>query len=223
MRTPLTIALPKGRIFDSIRDHFTSAGINISFGGRQLRVKDDAGTLEAFLVKNSDLPTYVHHGVAGLGFCGEDVLYESGFDFVRLLEAPYGSTRMCLAAPADTANPLDTEGQLTVATKFTRFTRDYFHARGRAVDIIRLAGSVELAPLLGLSSCIVDLVETGSTLTANNLRVVEELDSIRVFLVANPAYYKLYFREIRDLVERLEQGLPDRATAKHDEAAGRER
>ncbi len=209
METALTIALPKGRIFDSIQKHFADAGINISFDGRQLRVKDDAGKLEAFLVKNSDLPTYVHHGVAGLGFCGEDVLYESGFDFVRLLEAPYGSTRMCLAAPADTPNPLEAEQRLTVATKFTRFTRDYFHAQGRAVDIIRLAGSVELAPLLGLSSCIVDLVETGSTLAANNLRIVEELDTIRVFLIANPAYYKLYFREIRDLVDRLENGGPD--------------
>lgn len=219
----MTIALPKGRIFHSIRDHFAAARVHFSFDGRQLRVKDDDGRLEAFLVKNSDLPTYVHHGVAGLGFCGEDMLYESGFEFVRLLEAPYGATRMCLAAPAGVPNPLETEGQLTVATKFTRFTRDYFHAQGRAVDIIRLAGSVELAPLLGLSSCIVDLVETGSTLTANNLRIVEELDSIRVFMIANPAYYKLYYREIRDLVDRLECGTPDRPSELPEEVARGER
>lgn len=204
MNGMLTVAMPKGRIFDSISGHFADAGLAISFDDRRLRVQDESGKIEAFLVKNSDLPTYVHHGIAGLGFCGEDVLYESGYDFVKLLRLPYGSTRMCLAGPSGSGHPLRTESTLRVATKFTRFTRDYFHTRGVPVDIIRLDGSVELAPLLGLSSCIVDLVETGGTLRANNLEVFEELDTVSVYMIANPAYYKLHHRRIRELTATLE-------------------
>lgn len=204
MNERISIALPKGRIFDAIQKHFADAGYHISFDNRQLRVQDESGSVEAFLVKNSDLPTYVHHGIAGIGFCGEDVLNESGFDFVKLLRLPYGSTKMCLAAPRGAPHPLSGGGALTVATKFTRFTRDYFHSRGVPVDIIRLGGSVELAPLLGLSSCIVDLVETGSTLRANDLEVVEQLDTVSVYMIANPAYYKLNFRAIRTLTAKLE-------------------
>lgn len=207
MNNLVTVALPKGRIFEAIQGHFANAGIDLSFDDRKLRVQDSSGSVEAFLVKNSDLPTYVHHGIAGLGFCGEDVLRESGFDFVKLLQLPYGSTRMCLAAPRGSGDPLAEEGTLRVATKFTRFTRDYFHARGVPVDIIKLAGSVELAPLLGLSSCIVDLVETGSTLKANDLEVVAQLETIGVYMIANPAYYKLHHRTIRSLVDRLAQAM----------------
>ena len=204
MNEQISIALPKGRIFDAIQKHFADAGYNISFDNRRLRVQDESASVEAFLVKNSDLPTYVHHGIAGIGFCGEDVLNESGFDFVKLLRLPYGSTKMCLAAPKGAPHPLSSGGTLTVATKFTRFTRDYFHSRGVPVDIIRLGGSVELAPLLGLSSCIVDLVETGSTLKANDLEVVEQLDTVSVYMIANPAYYKLNHRAIRTLTAKLE-------------------
>jgi len=200
----LTIALPKGRLLDRFQEHLAACGIRIAFEDRKLIAEDDSNTLRAFLVKNTDLPVYVHHGIAGLGVCGRDVLYESGYDFFRLLKFTFGSTRMCLATKreqADRAVP----GHLTVATKYTRFARDYFQTRGIPVEIIRLNGSVELAPLLGLAPYIVDLVETGSTLKANNLTVVEELEKIGVYLIANPAYYKFNYRRVDTLVSLLGQ------------------
>ncbi len=203
---PLTIALPKGRLLDRFNEHLASRGITISFEDRKLIVEDDAHQLRGFLVKNTDLPVYVHHGIAGLGVCGEDVLYESGYDFFRLLRFSFGSTRMCLAARAGAGGRKKSDtSRLSVATKFTRFTRDYFQARGIPVEIIKLNGSVELAPLLGLAPYIVDLVETGSTLQANNLTIVEELEKIGVYLIANPAYYKFHFRRVDELVSLLDE------------------
>jgi ATP phosphoribosyltransferase len=161
--------------------------------------------LKIFLVKNSDLPTYVGHGIAGLGISGEDVLYESDFPFFRLHHFDFGSTTMCLAGMKGYA-PDNVERSLKIATKFPRFARDFFHARGVPVELIKLNGSVELAPLLGLSPYIVDLVETGSTLRANNLEVYEELKTIGVYLIANPAYYKLHFRGIDRLLAFLKSG-----------------
>jgi ATP phosphoribosyltransferase len=201
---PLTIALPKGRLLDQFQDHLAARGIDLAFENRKLIAEDSDRTLRAFLVKNTDLPVYVHHNIAGLGVCGEDVLYESGYDFFRLCKFSFGGTRMCLAAKSDRTER-DHQGKLTVATKFTRFSRDYFQSRGIPVEIIKLNGSVELAPLLGLAPYIVDLVETGSTLQANNLTIVEELEKIGVYLIANPAYYKFHFRRVDRLVSLLEQ------------------
>jgi len=203
---PLTIALPKGRLLDRFNEHLASRGITISFEDRKLIAEDDSHKLRGFLVKNTDLPVYVHHGIAGLGVCGEDVLYESGYDFFRLLRFSFGNTRMCLAARAGANGRKENDtSRLAVATKFTRFTRDFFQARGIPVEIIKLNGSVELAPLLGLAPYIVDLVETGSTLQANNLTIVEELEKIGVYLIANPAYYKFHFRRVDELVNLLDE------------------
>lgn len=203
---PLTIALPKGRLLDRFNEHLASRGISISFEDRKLIAEDSRHRLRGFLVKNTDLPVYVHHGIAGLGVCGEDVLYESGYDFFRLVRFSFGGTRMCLAARRG-MEPLSEAGpsRLAVATKFTRFTRDYFQARGIPVEIIKLNGSVELAPLLGLAPYIVDLVETGSTIQANNLTIVEELEKIGVYLIANPAYYKFHYKRVDKLVSLLDE------------------
>jgi len=201
---PLTLALPKGRLLLQVQEFFESRGIRFAVEDRKLVAYDEEGLLKLILVKNSDLPVYVNHGIAGLGICGEDVLYESGNSFYRLLQFEFGSTRMCLAGRKE-QKPETDGGRLSVATKFTRFARDYFHGRGIPVEIIRLNGSVELAPVLGLAPYIVDLVETGSTLSANNLEVKKELAQIRIFLVANPAYYKFHFRRIDALVNRLQR------------------
>jgi ATP phosphoribosyltransferase len=198
----ITIALPKGRILDRILEHFSAAGLSIDFSDRKLVARNESFGLEAFLVKNSDLPVYVRHGIAGLGICGEDVLYEADFDLLSLLPMPFGSTRMCLAGRADESSA-NRPGPMRIATKFTRFARDYFHKRGTSVEIIKLGGSVELAPVLGLTPYIVDLVETGNTLRANNLEVIEELARIEVKLIANPAYYKLHFTRIDELCNLL--------------------
>ncbi|TFG61950.1 MAG: ATP phosphoribosyltransferase [Spirochaetales bacterium] len=206
---PLTIAIPKGRLQEETGKFLKTAGINLKFTERKLTAADPEGRFRAFLVKNEDLPTYVHHNIAGLGICGEDVMYESGYQFFTLLELPFGKTSMCLSGYASAGYPGDGHGEkksLTLATKFTRFARDYYHTRGTSVSIIRLKGSVELAPVLGLAPYIVDLVETGSTLKAHNLEVLEKLKEIRVFMIANPAYYKIYYKRINELVSLLGRG-----------------
>lgn len=200
--TPLTFALPKGRLEEQVQEYFAKAGIAFGFEKRKLVARDKDEQLEFFLVKNADLPTYVHHGIAGLGVCGEDVLYEAGLPLNRLMELPFGGTRMCLAGPKGARIDLSEKG-LKVATKFTRFTSDYFHRQNVPVEMVKLNGSVELAPVLGLTPYIVDLVETGSTLKANNLEVLQELTPIKVYLVANPAYYKYHYREIQRLLDTL--------------------
>jgi ATP phosphoribosyltransferase len=196
---PLSIAFPKGRLFDRSRELFAAKGISIDFDERKLVARDEEGSIESFLVKNSDLPTYVKHGIAGIGVCGGDVLYESGTRFVNLGTLPFGSTRMCLAAKRGFSGSADRV--MKVATKFTRFAKDYFHGRGIPIRIIKLNGSVELAPILGLAPYIVDLVETGTTLEANDLEVLEELETIRVHLIANPAYYKLNYERVNALAD----------------------
>lgn len=200
-KEPLTLALPKGRLFDQVQEHFKAKGLDFSFGDRKLTALDSSGRLKIILVKNADLPTYVNHGIAGLGICGDDVTYEAGYEFTHLLPFDFGGTRMSLAGLKSSTVP--TGEPLTIATKFTRFTRDYFHSLGVPVKIVRLDGSVELAPVLGLAPFIVDLVETGSTLKANGLEVLENLKTITVNLFANPAYFKLYYEEISELVDIL--------------------
>jgi len=200
------MGLPKGRLFETVSDLFEKGGMGFSFENRKLMAKDATGTLNIFLVKNADLPTYVNYGIAGLGICGEDVIYESGYRFYKLLSFPFGSTKMCLAAKKGYTLE-DSRKQVKVATKFPRFTRTYFHAQGIPVEIIKLNGSVELGPITGLAPYIVDLVETGSTLKANNLEIIEELADIQVYMIANPSYYKLHYQEINRLTEWIKKEL----------------
>ncbi len=202
MSEPLTLALPKGRLFDNVQKHFASKGIEFSFEKRKLTAYDSEGLLKIFLVKNSDLPTYVNYGIAGLGVCGDDVVYESGLKFNNLLPFDFGGTRICLCGKKDAGEIKDING-LTIATSYTEFTKDFFHNEGTPVKIINLKGSVELAPILGLAPYIVDLVETGSTLKANNLEVIRTLSDIRVNLISNPSYYKTHYEKINLLLDIL--------------------
>ncbi len=204
----MTIALPKGRLFERVAALFARIGHDFSVGERRLVAEDRSGGMRAILVKNSDLPTYVHHGIAGLGVCGSDVIFESGHEFFELLPLPFGGTQICLAGLAeDDSWRNGTGGRLRVATKFTRFTRSFFHGQGIPVEIVRLNGSVELAPVLGLAPYIVDLVETGKTLEAHGLEVKEVLGETRATLFANRSYYKYHFPEIDELVNRLSNVL----------------
>ncbi|MFO8065048.1 MAG: ATP phosphoribosyltransferase [Spirochaetota bacterium] len=200
--TPLTLALPKGRLLEQTQEHLSQRGIRFTVEKRKLVAYDEDHKLKIILVKNSDLPVYVNHGIAGLGICGADVLYESGQSFFKLHEFDFGSTTMCLATRKDHVAQ-KVPGHMTVATKFTRYARDYFHRRGIPVEVIKLNGSVELAPVLGLAPYIVDLVETGSTLKANDLVVTQELERIGVFLIANPAYYKFHYRRVNEFLKHI--------------------
>ncbi len=203
MSAPLTLALPKGRLTEQVLERMESVGMKVEFEKRKLVAHDSEGRIKILLVKNADLPVYVHHGIAGLGVCGEDVLYEYGYPFVKLHTFDFGSTSMCLAGRKGESLVLS-KGGIRVASKFTRFARDYFHDRGIPVEVIKLNGSVELAPVLGLTPYIVDLVETGNTLKANDLEVFEKLADIQVRLIANPAYFKLKFQEIGEFVDTLD-------------------
>lgn len=209
----ITIALPKGRLFHQTNEILRRCGYNLTLGERQLVAEEPGAEIRAILVKNSDLPTYVHHGIAGLGVCGSDVIYESGFSFYELLTLPFGGTRICLAGRRNGPDPTQEDTVPRVATKFTRFTRDFFHSRGIAVNVIRLDGSVELAPVLGLAPYIVDLVETGSTLTAHDLEVRETLGETSVRLIANTAFYKYHFEGVNRFVEKLRSALEEMGDA----------
>lgn len=204
MNEPLKLALPKGRLFDQTVAFLRERGMEFSFRKRELVATDEEHNIQLMMVKNSDLPVYVHHGIAGLGVCGTDVIYESGHSFFELFTFPFGQTRICLAGRDEDILPGAAREAVAIATKFTRFTRDFFHERGVQVEIIKLNGSVELAPVLGLAPFIVDLVETGSTLKAHNLSVLQELAKTEVKLIANRPYYKYHFRRIERLLQELE-------------------
>lgn len=201
---PLTIALPKGRLQKKVQQLFAKKGVNIDFEDRKLVAYDDDKRFKFILVKNSDLPTYVNYGIAGIGVCGTDTIYESGFDFYKPLTFSFGGTTMCLAGPKG-CNNWKNDKILKVSSKFTKFTRDYYNKLGIPVEIVKLNGSVELGPVLGLTPYIVDLVETGSTLVANNLEVIEKLKDIKVKMICNPAYYKIHYNRINELVEFLKE------------------
>ncbi len=202
----LSIALPKtDRLLPAILECFEAVGHGLSFGPHELMADDRSGRMRAILVRNHDLPIYVDHGIAGLGICGSDVIGEADGRFLRLHRFDFRGGMFCLAAKRGTTmEEILADGrELTIATSYPRFARGYFGRQGIPTQIIRLTGSVELAPVLGLAPCIVDLVETGATLAAHGLEVIERMEPTAVCLIANPAYYKLRFRAVDRLVSRL--------------------
>ena len=168
---------------------------------RKLVVENPAAGIRYFLVKPSDVAIYVEHGAADVGIVGKDILAESGADIYELLDTGLGRCRMCVAGPQDFVD--DPSRTLRVATKFVNIAKAYYAAQGRDIDIIKLNGSIELAPLLGLSDVIVDIVETGTTLRENHLKVLTEFMPISARLIANRASYQFRRREIDTLVQKL--------------------
>ena len=202
----VSIALPKtSRLLAAVLARFVEIGHDLSFGPRELITNDRSGQMRAILVRNHDLPTYVDHGIAGLGICGSDVRGEASGRFLRLHQFEFFGGMFCLAAKrgATLEHIMSDESELTIATSYPRFTRGYFSRQGVPTEIIRLTGSVELAPVLGLADCIVDIVETGATLAAHDLEVIERMEPTAIHLIANPAYYKLHFSAVDRLVSRL--------------------
>ena len=205
----LTIALPKGRLADTAADLLAAAGFRLDWEDRQLVAETPDGRLRALLVKNSDLAEYVAHGVAALGICGDDVLGESGHPLLRLLALPFGATRMsvCGYPEPDLPSLLAAGNGLRIATKFVRFTRAWLDSVGTEAEVIRLGGSVELAPVLGLAPLTVDLVETGNTLRAHGLVEHRTLSAIRVHVIANPALYKYHHAAVESLLDSLRSAI----------------
>lgn len=202
----VSIALPKGRLGNKAYSILQKCGYTVSElmdDSRKLVFENAESGVRYFLVKPSDVAIYVEYGAADVGVVGKDILIESGADVYELLDLGIGKCRMCVAAKEDYVE--DTGRATVVATKFPRVARDYFMATNREIEIIKLYGSIELAPLLGMSDVIVDLVETGTTLKENRLKVTEEIFSVSARLIANKAAYKFKENEIREIVARMKE------------------
>ncbi|MDD3346213.1 ATP phosphoribosyltransferase [Oscillibacter sp.] len=203
-QTMLNVALPKGRLGDKVYDLLAGVGYGCPENyndTRKLVVENPAAGIRYFLVKPSDVAIYVEHGAADIGIVGKDILTESGADVYELLDTGLGKCRMCVAGPEDFVD--DPGRTLRVATKFVGIAKAYYAAQGRDIDIIQLNGSIELAPLLGLSDVIVDIVETGTTLKENHLKVLTEFMPISARFIANRASYQFKHREIETLLKKL--------------------
>ncbi len=206
--TMLNIALPKGRLGESVYDRFARAGFacpEILEPGRKLIFENPESGVRYFWVKPSDVAIYVARGAADIGVAGKDILLEYAPDVYELLDLNIGKCRMAVAAKEGFYD--DRRRTLRVATKFAHIATEYYTAQGRDIDLIRLNGSIELAPILGLSDVIVDIVETGKTLRENHLSVVETVVPISARLIANKAGYA--FRRAR--IEQLRSALAEQS------------
>ncbi len=205
----ITLALAKGRIFDETVPLLQRAGIRPSEdpeASRKLILGTNRAGLRLILVRAADVPTYVQYGAADLGVAGLDLLAEHGGQgLYQPLDLGIAKCRLCVAVPEgfDYAAAVKQGARLRVATKYIGIAREHFAAKGVHVDLIRLYGSMELAPLVGLADAIVDLVDTGNTLRANKLRVVEDIMPIASRLIVNPASLKLKRGEVAPLIELL--------------------
>jgi ATP phosphoribosyltransferase len=201
----LRIALAKGRLRDPAIALFAKAGMGpVSDQGRRLLLPSRDPGVEFLEIKPGDVPIYVESGAADLGVTGTDVLREANPDVLEPLELDFGRCRLVVATPADAAYPV-LAGGITprLATKYPRLARAHFAALGRAVEIIEVGGSVEVAPLLGLSHWIVDLVDTGNTLRANGLIEHETILQVRATLIANRASQKLKLERHQEVMRRI--------------------
>jgi len=201
----LTVALSKGKLLAGATDLFRRAGVPFpDEPGRRLVVDHDG--LRFLFVKDADVPTYVEYGVADCGIAGKDVLLEAGSDVYEPLDLGFGRCRLVVARPRD-ARGDPRSSALRVATKYPRVATSYFLERGVSVEVVRLAGSVELAPGLGLSDCIVDVVETGGTLEANGLVAVEDIAESSARFIVNRASYHARREDVAALMGRLREAV----------------
>lgn len=204
MKTMLNVALPKGRLGEKVYAMFAKAGFEcpaILENNRKLIFENAELGLRYFWVKPSDVAIYVERGAADIGVAGKDILLEYTPEVYELLDLHLGKCRMAVAAPAGYRD--DPQRTLTVATKFANIAKAHYASKGRDIDIVHLNGSIEIAPILGLSDVIVDIVETGTTLRENNLEVIETIVPISARLVANKASYKFKTQIIQTIVENL--------------------
>jgi ATP phosphoribosyltransferase len=203
--TQLTIAIAKGRMQDGALELLARTAlcdVRDLLSSRRLAIEDATGRFRFLFVKPMDVPVYVEHGIADCGVVGRDVLLELRPDLLQPVALEIARCRLVVAAPADTRD--NGSGMLRVATKYPHLTAEHFGARGQSVEVIELSGSVELAPVLGLADCIVDLVETGTTLRDNGLSIVEVIAESTGRLVVNRASYQLKAEAVGTLIAALE-------------------
>lgn len=202
----MNIALPKGRLGEKVYAMFEAAGYDcpsIRENNRKLIFENPEKGVRYFWVKPSDVSIYVERGAADVGVAGKDILLEYAPDVYELLDLDLGKCRMAVAAKKDFYD--SGERTLRVATKFPNIARTYYTAKCRDIDIIKLNGSIELAPILGLSDVIVDIVETGTTLRENDLEVVETVVPISARLIVNKSAFRFKTAEIEDMVRKMKE------------------
>ena len=211
MKPMINIALPKGRLGEQVYDMFEQAGFDcpaIKKKGRKLVFENEEAGVRYFWVKPVDVAIYVERGAADMGVVGKDIIMETEPDIYELLDLDAGKCRMAVAAPRDFRD--SPSRTLRVATKFSNIARNYYASMDRDIDIIHLNGSIELAPILGLSDVIVDIVETGNTLRANKLEVLEYFAPISARLIANKSAFRFKYEG----VDRITQALGKIVAAK---------
>ena len=206
----LNIALPKGRLGEKVYARFAAAGYPcpaLLENSRKLIFENPEAGVRYFWVKPADAAVYVERGTADIGVAGRDILLENDPEIYELLDLKTGICRMAVAAPRGFRD--DTRRPLRVATKFPRIAERHYASLGREIDIIHLNGSIEIAPILGLSDVIVDIVETGTTLRENDLEVVENIFPISARLIANRASFKFKTSQIEQLVAKLAENAAE--------------
>lgn len=211
MKTMLNVALPKGRLGEKVYNMFEKSGFecpSIKENNRKLIFENEEIGVRYFWVKPSDVAIYVERGAADIGVAGKDILLEYEPDVYELLDLNLGKCRMAVAAKSDFRD--DKQRTLRVATKFTNIASQHYLSKGRDIDIIHLNGSIEIAPILGLSDVIVDIVETGTTLKENNLEVKEEIVPISARLISNKTSYKFKNELIDKIVREISAQLEDK-------------
>ena len=204
----INVARPKGRLGEKIYDIFEAAGYacpSIKEPNRKLIFESEENGVRYFWVKPSDVSIYVERGAADIGVCGKDILNEYAPNVYELLDMKKGVCRMAVAAKKGFYD--DGRNTLKVATKFVNCAKKYYASKCRDIDVIHLNGSIEIAPILGLSDVIVDIVETGATLRENDLEVVEEIFPISARLIANKASFKFKTEEIEALTAKVSAWL----------------
>ncbi len=206
----LTIALTKGRLAKKTLSLLEKSGIRCDemyTDTRKLVFEDPDAKVRFFLAKADDVPTYVEYGAADLGVVGKDVLLEKQMDLFEVLDLKFGNCRMCVAGFPEGAGLLKSGADFKVATKYPEIARQYFLKQHQMPEILKLSGSIELAPIVGLADVIVDIVETGSTLRENGLSVLEEICPLSARMIVNPVSMQMQNRQITDLVNRLRRQI----------------
>ncbi len=212
----LTIALTKGRLAKKTLDLFRKVGIAADGADdkdtRKLIFTNEELGVRFFLAKGPDVPTYVAYGAADIGIVGRDTILEEGRQIYEVLDLGYGKCRMCICGPESAREKLNSGEQIRVATKYPNIAKEYFlNRRHQTVEIIKLNGSIELAPIVGLSEVICDIVETGTTLRENGLTVLEEVCPLSARVVVNQVSMKMENERITSLITSLRDALDDKA------------
>ncbi len=208
----LTIALGKGRLAEKTAELFSKVGVDTGGmsekGTRKLIFTNEEDRIRFFLAKPSDVPTFVEYGSADIGIVGKDTILEENRSVYEVLDLGFGTCRMCVCGFPESAELLKHHEQIRVASKYPGIARDFFHNRkDQTVDIIKLSGSVELAPIVGLADVIVDIVETGSTLRENGLTVLEEICPLSARVIVNRVSMQMEGQRIRGLIGKMRREI----------------